>query len=114
MLVEVLDREALVAFAIKPLHLLRPIRRNPLARRLAKPPVEKPGLALLLVAARPSPKGPDVDPEQLRRLLLIELRRLPAVQKIQKPRHAHTLMGFRPAPSQPPKGPRLPDRSCAT
>jgi hypothetical protein len=31
MLVEMLDREALVALAIEPLHLLRPIARDPLA-----------------------------------------------------------------------------------
>ena len=47
MLVEMLDREALVALAIEPLHLLRPVDRNPLARRLAEPPVDKAGLALL-------------------------------------------------------------------
>src|SRR4029077_6984005 len=33
MLVEMLDREALIALAIKPLHLLRPVRRDPPARR---------------------------------------------------------------------------------
>ena len=52
MLVEVLDREALVALAIKPLHLLCPIHRDPLARRLAEPAVQEPGFALLLVAPR--------------------------------------------------------------
>ena len=41
MLVKVLDREALVALAIKPLHLLRPVRRNPPARRLAEPAVDR-------------------------------------------------------------------------
>jgi hypothetical protein len=46
-LVEMLDRETLVALATKPLHFLRPIDRNPLARRLAEPAVQKPGLALL-------------------------------------------------------------------
>ena len=82
MLVEMLDRETLVALAIKPLHFLRPVDRNPLARRLAEPPVDEPGLAFLLVAARPAPECPLAHPEQLRRLLLIELRRFPAVQKI--------------------------------
>ena len=45
MLVEVLDGEALVALAIEPLHLLGPIGRDALARRLAEPTVEKPCLA---------------------------------------------------------------------
>ena len=52
MLVEMLDRETLVALAVKPFHLFRPIARDPFARRLAEPPVDEPGLAFLLVAAR--------------------------------------------------------------
>jgi hypothetical protein len=47
MLVEMLDREALVTLAIEALHVFRPIARNPPARRLAEPAVDKPGLALL-------------------------------------------------------------------
>src|SRR6185437_13183302 len=43
MLMEMLDREALVALAIEPLHFLRPVRRDPLARRLAEPAVDKSG-----------------------------------------------------------------------
>jgi hypothetical protein len=78
MLVEVLDGEALVALAVERLHLLRPIARNPLARRLAEPPVQQSRLALFLITARPSPKRPNVDPEQFGRLLLVQLRRLPA------------------------------------
>jgi hypothetical protein len=107
MLVEVLDREALVALAIKPLNLLSPVRRDPLARRLAKPPVNEAGLAFLLVTARPAAERPLAHPEQLRRLFLIELRRFPPVKKIQKHRHAHPLKGFRPAHPTPPKGARL-------
>ena len=68
MFVEALHHEALVAFAIEPLHLIRAIHGNSLARRLAEPPVEETGLALLFITARPAPKRPDVDPEQLRRL----------------------------------------------
>jgi hypothetical protein len=115
MLVEVLDGEALVALVIEPLHLLRPVDRDPLPRPFAEPPIDKAGFALLLVAARPSPKCADVDPKQLGRLLLIDLRRFPALQKVQKHGHAHTLKGFRPAhPTPLPKGADLPDRSCAT
>src|SRR6202167_2533066 len=104
MLVEVLDRKTLVALAVKPLHFLRPIARTPLARRLAEPPVDEPGLAFLLVATRPTPECRLAHPERLRRLLLIELRRFPAVQKIQKHRHAHPLKGLRPSHPTPPKG----------
>ena len=82
MLVEMLDREALVTLAIEPLHLLGAIGRDPLARRLAEPPVDKAGLAFLLVTARPAPERPLAHPEQLGRLLLTELRRFPAVEKI--------------------------------
>src|SRR5207344_1540831 len=107
MLVEVLDREALVALAIKPLHLLCPIHRDPLARRLAEPAVQEPGFALLLVAPRPPPERPFAHPQQLRRLFLIELRRFPTVQKVQKPCHAHSLLGFPPAHPKPSKRPRI-------
>jgi hypothetical protein len=103
MLVEVLDREALVTLAIKRLHLLRPIDRNPLARRLAEPPVDKPGLALLVVAVRPSPERPLAHSQKLGGFTLVELRRFPPVQNIQKHRHAHPLKGFRPAHPAPPK-----------
>jgi hypothetical protein len=80
-MVERLDREALVTLAIKPLHRLGPVNRNPLARRLAEPAVDEPGLALLLIAPRPAPERPLAHPEQLRRLLLIELRRFPAEEE---------------------------------
>src|SRR5277367_5902594 len=107
MLVERLDREALVTLAVEPLHLLGPVNRNPLARRLAEPAVDEPGLALLLIAPRPAPDRPLTHPEQLRRLLLIELRRFPAVKKSQKPRHAHCLFGFPPAHPNPFKKGRI-------
>src|SRR5580693_856262 len=103
MLVEMLDREALVALAIEPLHLLGPIGRDPFARRLAKPPVDEARLALLLVSPRPAPERPLAHPEQFGRLLLAQLRRFPAAEKIQKHRHAHPLKGFRPAHPTPPK-----------
>jgi hypothetical protein len=114
MLVEVLDREALVALAIEPLHFLRPVGWNPPARRLAEPAIQKAALALLVVAARPAAECPLAHPQQLRRLRLVQLRRFPAVEKVQKHRHAHPLKGFRPAHPLPPKGPDLPDSSCAT
>src|SRR6202020_753485 len=104
MLVEVLDREALVALAVEALHLLRPVGRNPPARRLAEPAVDEAGLALLLVSPRPAPECPLAHPEQLGRLSLVQLRRFPAAQKIQKHRHAHPPKGFRPAHPTPPKG----------
>ena len=114
MLMEMFDGEALVALAIERLHLFRPVDWNPLARRLAEPPVKKPGLALLVVAVAPAAERPFAHPKQFRRLRLVQLRRFPTVEKVQKHRHAHTLNGFRPAhPTPPKKGPDLPDRSCA-
>src|SRR5271166_1119677 len=123
MLMEVLDREALVALAIKPLHLLRPVRRDPFARRLAEPAVDKPVLAFLLVAARPSPERPLAHAQKLRRLFLVQLRRFPAAENVQKHRHAHPLKGLRPAHPNPSKKGRTyrtdralpkPDISCAS
>src|SRR5277367_6288802 len=72
MLVEVLDREALIALAIEPLHLLGPVDRNPPARRLAEPAVQEPGLALLLVTPRPPAERPLAHSKQLRRLPLVQ------------------------------------------
>ena len=89
MLVEMLDGEALVALAVEPLHLLGPVDRNPLARRLAEPAVGEARLALLLVAARPPPERPLAHSQKLRRLFLVQLRQFPAVQNVQKHRHAH-------------------------
>jgi hypothetical protein len=110
-----LDRETLVALATKPLHFLRPIDRNPLARRLAEPAVQKPGLALLTSHAASSGGTSARSPRAtLLRLFLIELRRFPPVKKSQKHRHAHSLFGFPPAHPDLPKGLGLPDRSCAT
>ena len=114
MLVKMLGREARIALAIKRLDLVLPIDRNPLARRLAEPPVQQPRLAVVLEPLPPTPKRPLANPKQLRRLHLIELRRLVAAQNVQKPHHPHTLKGFRPAHPTPQKGKTLPDRSCAT
>ena len=81
-LVEVLDRKTLVALAIEPLHFLRPIRRDPPARRLAEPAIDEAGLAFLFITACPAPKCPLAHPKQLGRLFLVQLRRFPAVEKI--------------------------------
>ena len=62
MLVEVLDGEALVALVIKRLDVLRPVDRNPLARRLAEPAVQKTSFALLVVAVAPAAKRPLAHP----------------------------------------------------
>ena len=78
-----LGREAAVALAIQSLHLMLPINRNPLARRLAQPPIQKPGLAIVLETLTPTAKRPLVDSKQLRRFQLIELRRLVAAQYVQ-------------------------------
>src|ERR1700683_3021095 len=54
MLVEMLDREALIALAVEPLHFFRPVGRDPLAPRLAEPAVDEAGLALILVSSASS------------------------------------------------------------
>ena len=114
MLVKMLGREAPIALAVQSLDLVGAIDRNPLARRLAEPTIQKSGLAVVLEPLTPTSKRPLVDPKQLRCLHLIELRRLVAAQNVQKPHHTHPLKGFRPAHQIPPKGQTLPDRSCAT
>src|ERR1700734_1841769 len=123
MLVEVLDREALVALAVAALPPPGPVARTPPARSLAQPPIDKPGLAILLVTARPAPERPLAHSQKLRRLFLVQLRRFPAVQNVQKHRHAHPLKGLRPAHPNPPKKGRTyrtdralpkPDISCAS
>src|SRR5664279_5507475 len=92
MLVEMLDRETMVTLAVEPLHFLGPIRRNPPARRLAEPPIDEAGLTLLFVTARPAPERPLAHPEQLRRLLLVQLRRFPAVEdRVPGPRAIHAV-----------------------
>ena len=71
MLVEMLDRKTLVALAIKPLHFFRPVDRNPPPRRLAEPPVDKPGRAVLIIAVTPAPERPLAHPQRLRHLRLV-------------------------------------------
>ena len=113
--VEMLGREAAIAGAVKSLHLILPIRRNPLARRLPKPPVQKPRLAFVLEPPPPPPKRPLAHTQKLRRIQLAELQGFVTAQDIQKFNHTHTLKGFRPAHRDPPqRGRKLPDRSCAT
>jgi hypothetical protein len=60
-------------------------------------------LAVFLVSGASSAETSVRSPEQLNRLLLIELRRFPAVQNVQKHRHAPRLSGLRPAHPAPPK-----------
>jgi hypothetical protein len=103
MLVEMLDRKTLVALAIKPLHFFRPVDRNPPPPRPAEPPVDKPGRAVLVIAVTPASQRPLAHPQQLRRLRPVQLRRFPAVEKVQKHRQAHPLKGLRPAHPAPPK-----------
>ena len=97
MLVKVLGGEAEITLPVERLHFLLPVDRNPLARRLAQSPVEKPGLAFLLVTAKPAPKRPLAHSQYLRRLRLVQLRPVPTAEKLNKTRHAHTLKNLRPA-----------------
>jgi hypothetical protein len=111
MLVERLDREARLALAIEPLHLLRPVGGDPPARRLAEPAVGEASLALLLVSsassagtsARSSAASSwfsSADSQRFRTFKNIAMRTpsRASVRRIQPPQ----------------KGPDLPDRSCVT
>jgi len=55
-LVKMLGREAGIAVAIKRLHLCLPFPRNPLARYLAKPPIQQACFALIRKSIAPTPK----------------------------------------------------------
>src|ERR1700674_3815990 len=76
MLMKMLGREAGVPAAIKRFHLRLPIRRNSLAGRLAKPPVQYPRFASVLKPLAPAPERPLPDTQKLRCFHLAELRRL--------------------------------------
>src|SRR5882757_10996918 len=122
MLVKMLGRETLIARAIQPFDLLLAVTRHPFGRRLAKPAIHQPGLALRLEANAPTAKRPFGDAEQLSRFDLVEVGRFIAAQNTPKLDHSHTLKGFRPAhPGSPQRAqyhrtdrvlPK-PDISCA-
>jgi hypothetical protein len=97
LLVKMLGREAVIAFAIQSLHLMLPVDRNPLARRLAQPPIQKPGFAVVFEPLSPTAKRPFIDPKQFRRFELVQLRRLVAAQYAPELDHTNPLKGFRPA-----------------
>ena len=107
MLVEMLDREALLALAVKPLDLLGPVRRDPPARRLAEPPVDEAGLAFLLVPRVQRRNVRSLTPSNSAASAWLSSANSQAVKKRQKPRHAHSLLGFPPAHPAPPKRAKL-------
>ena len=86
-------REAAVAGAIQSLDLLLPIQWHPSARSLAETAIQQTRFTSLLVAMTPAAERPLADPEQLRRLHLVELRRLVAIQNAPERHHSHTLTG---------------------
>ena len=62
MLVKVLGRETLVALAVQPLHFRLGVKRNPFARRFAKPQVVQAFFALFLKTLAPAPERPLANP----------------------------------------------------
>ncbi len=102
-LVKMLRREARVTRPVKRFHLRLPVDGDPLAGSPSKPPVENPGIAIVLVPLAPVPERPLTDPQKLRCFRLAELRRYVTAQNVQKLDHPHTLSGFRPAHPNPPK-----------
>jgi hypothetical protein len=107
MFVEMPRREALIAHPIQALDLLAPVHRHPTTRRLADPTVQQTRLTFLFVATAPTPEGPFANTQQLRRLLLVQLRRVPAAKYVPELQHTNTLSGFRQAHPRPPKRPGL-------
>jgi len=97
LLVKMLGREAVIAFAIQSFHFMLPVDRNPPARRLAQPPIQKPGFAVVFEPLPPPPKRPLINSKQLRRFDLVQLRRLVAAQYARELDHTNPLKGFRPA-----------------
>ena len=70
-------------------------------RRLAKTPIQQPGLAVILEPLPPKPKRPLIDPKQLSRFHLVQFRRLVAAQYARELDHKTPLKDFRPALNQP-------------
>jgi len=90
MLVEVRGPKARVALPRKRLRLLLAVHRNPLARRLAEPPVQQASLALLIVPVAPASKRPLAHPNQFGCLLLVSSADSQTTQNAQKHRSTRT------------------------
>ena len=68
-----------------------------------------PGLAFLFVATAPTAEGPFANPQQFRRLHLVQLRCIPAAKNVRELQHTNTLSGFRQAhPPNLPVGKPVP------
>ena len=63
MLMKMLGRETRVTRAIQRLHLIAPVRRNPLARGLTQPPIKLASFALILKTLTPAPHRPLANPQ---------------------------------------------------
>jgi hypothetical protein len=114
MLMEMLGREAGVAFAVKSLDLPGLIVGNRPAGAPPQTPIQKPLLAFVLKPPAPPPKRPLAHPHKLRRLKLAQTSSLPAAHHIAKLQHPQSLPLLRPAHRPLQKGNHAPDRSPAT
>ena len=93
-LVKMLGRETLITRAIQPFDLLLAVTRNPFGRRLAKPAVQQPGLAICLETNTPATERPLGDAKQLSGFDLVEFSQFIAAQNTPELDHSHTLKGF--------------------
>jgi hypothetical protein len=107
LLVKVLGGESPIAHPVERLHLALAVHRNPLARRLAEPPIQQSGFSVVLEANSPSSKRPLPDPKQLRSFQLSEFRGFVTTQNILELDHTNPLEGFQPAHPTSPKGQML-------
>ena len=104
LLVEVLNREVGVLVPVEPEHPLEFLLRRP-PRRRAAAPIGEPSLALRIVTLLPALEGANAHPQQLRRVLLRHLSRVPAVQNRRKPHLADSLANARHVHEGPSTGP---------
>src|SRR5216684_1283057 len=101
LLVEVLHREVRILVAEQPQHPLQLFLRRSPRRSPTHTQVDKPVIALRLVALRPTLKRPHVDPEKLSRCHLRQFLRLGSIQQIRKSHPSYTLVSGRRAHRAP-------------
>ena len=87
MLVKMLHVPASITMPVKLQHQPQLPRRDPLGRRLAKPPVDQSRKPVLLIAVAIAPELPLRHPQQLARLQHRQITALPAAQDIPKLLH---------------------------
>ncbi len=115
LLVEMLDREALIVLLIQRAHTLELVLGRPFGRRLASPAIDQSCRALLLVAFPPAAQGSLADPERCRRLGVAQATLLPTFHQLLETHDPDPRKPLHPAPRSKFLGTLPePDRSRAT